>query len=281
MTAAFPIEGYRVRRNTSGVVDTVVIPNKETPEEIDARLKDVFNVLDTLTNSCITGHSRSLIVSGPPGLGKSYSVDQRLQQWNPEGDKYCIAKGFVRPTGLYKLLHKYKDEGQVIVFDDADTIFYDDTALNLLKAVCDTTKVRNVSWLSESRMVDENDDRLPRSFVFKGSIIFITNLDFDDLINKGHKLTPHLQALVSRSHYIDLGLKSKQDYLVRIRQVIEQGMLEQFSDNDREELYSFMVEKQNSLRELSLRMAIKLASIKTTDACNWKKIATVTCCRLT
>lgn len=280
---AQPIEGYKVKRNNSAVNHFPHTPpaSQETDEQIDARLNDIFNVLTKLTDSCIKGQSRALIVSGPPGLGKSYSVEQKLEEWNPEGDRYCITKGYVRPTGLYKLLHKYKDEGQVIVFDDADTIFYDDNALNLLKAVCDTTEKRSVSWLTETRMVDDNEEKLPRSFSFEGTVIFITNLDFDDLIGKGHKLAPHLQALVSRSHYIDLGMKSKRDYLVRIRQVIQQGMLGHLSQEQKDDVYAFLTEKQNSLRELSLRMAIKLATIRLASPEDWKKVATVTCCRLT
>lgn len=273
-----PIEGYKVKRNSPALITNTV--QQETDEQIHDRLNNIFSVLSNLTDSCITGQSRSLIVSGPPGLGKSYSVEKKLELWNPEGDKYCVVKGFVRPTGLYKLLYKYKNEGEVIVFDDADTIFYDDNALNLLKAVCDTTEKRSVSWLSETRMVDDNEDKLPRSFMFEGTVIFITNLDFDDLINKGHKLSPHLQALVSRSHYIDLGMKAKRDYLIRIRQVIGQGMLGHMTQEQKDDIISFLSEKQNSLRELSLRMALKLATIRISSPDEWKKIASVTCCRL-
>ena len=136
-------------------------------------------------------------------------------------------KGYVRATGLVKLLYQYRNAGQVIVFDDADAIFFDDVSLNLLKAVCDTTETRRVSWLSEGSLVDEETAvRIPRNFEFKGTIIFISNYDFDAMIDRGHKLAPHLAALVSRAHYIDLAMKSRRDYLVRIRQVIEEGLLE-------------------------------------------------------
>jgi hypothetical protein len=45
------------------------------------------------------------------------------------------------------------------------------------------------------------------------------------MIERGHKLAPHFTAMVSRSHYIDLAMKTNRDYLVRIRQVVNQGLL--------------------------------------------------------
>jgi hypothetical protein len=254
--------------------------SNESEDQIKNRLFERFDILESLTTACLNGSTRSLIVSGPPGLGKSYTVEQKLAEWDPNEINYTVIKGYVRPTGLFKILHKYREAGQVVVFDDADTIFYDDTSLNILKSVCDTTERRKVCWLSEKNLEDdESGDSLPKSFVFNGSIIFITNLDFDDLIERGHKLTPHLEALVSRSQYIDLGMKSKRDYIVRIRQVIEQGLLSDLDQEGKTEVVDFIVNNANKLRELSLRMAIKIGCIRKSSPHNWTKVAMVTCCR--
>ena len=139
--------------------------NAETDEQIDARIAERFQILDLLTESCMVGNSRSLIVSGPAGLGKSFTVERTLAQWDPNGVNHTIVKGYVRATGLIKLLYQFREEGQVVVFDDADTIFFDDTSLNLLKAVCDTTERRRVSWLSEGKLMDdETGEIIPRTF---------------------------------------------------------------------------------------------------------------------
>lgn len=253
--------------------------NAETDEQIDARIAERFQILDLLTESCMVGNSRSLIVSGPAGLGKSFTVERTLAQWDPNGVNHTIVKGYVRATGLIKLLYQFREEGQVVVFDDADTIFFDDTSLNLLKAVCDTTERRRVSWLSEGKLMDdETGEIIPRTFDFDGTVIFISNYDFDHMIEKGHKLAPHLNALISRSHYIDLALKTRRDYLVRIRQVIREGMLEDLTVDQRNDVMSYIERNHHRLRELSLRMAIKIGNLrKTTD--NWEKLANVTCCR--
>jgi len=252
---------------------------QETDEQIDARISERFEILDVLTEACTVGNARALIVSGPAGLGKSFTVEKRLNEWDPNEINHTIVKGYVRATGLVKLLYQYREEGQVIVFDDADSIFYDDISLNLLKAVCDTTERRRVSWLSEGKLIDdESADLIPRSFNFNGTIIFITNMDFDALIDRGHKLAPHLQALVSRSHYIDLSMKTRRDYLVRIKQVIKQGLLNHLNGVERHEVIEFINSNHERLRELSLRVALKIGALRKQGA-NWQKMAKITCCR--
>ena len=251
----------------------------ETDAEIDARIAERFEILDVMAEACTLGNSRALIVSGPAGLGKSFTIEKRLAEWDPNEINHTIVKGYVRATGLVKLLYQYREAGQVIVFDDADSIFFDDVSLNLLKAVCDTTERRRVSWLSEGKLIDdESAELIPRSFDFNGTIIFISNYDFDAMIDKGHKLAPHLAALVSRAHYVDLAMKSRRDYLVRIRQVIREGMLGDLGVRERAEVITFIERNHESLRELSLRMAIKLGALRKQGG-NWEKVARVTCCR--
>lgn len=260
----------------------VLAVSNETDAEIEARLGERFDILSTLTGAVVTGDARALIVSGPAGLGKSYTVEKALEAWDPEQLQHTIVKGYVKTTGLYKLLYQYRRPNQVIVFDDADTIFYDDNSLNLLKAVCDTTERRVVSYLAETSMVDEESaERIPRSFTFEGTIVFITNLDFDALIDKGHKLAPHLEALVSRSHYIDLAMKTRRDYMIRIKQVLKQGLLKaQGLDAQQEaDVISFLDKHQDKLRELSLRVAIKIGALRKMGQSNWANVAKVTCCK--
>jgi hypothetical protein len=251
----------------------------ETDAEIDARIAERFEILDIMAEACTLGNSRALIVSGPAGLGKSFTIEKRLAEWDPNELNHTIVKGYVRATGLVKLLYQYREAGQVIVFDDADAIFFDDVSLNLLKAVCDTTERRRVSWLSEGKLIDdESSELIPRSFDFNGSIVFITNYDFDAMIDKGHKLAPHLAALVSRAHYVDLSMRSRRDYLVRIRQVIRDGLLGDLGIRERAEVITFIEKNHASLRELSLRMAIKIGALRKQGK-NWEKVARITCCR--
>jgi hypothetical protein len=256
---------------------------QETDEQIEQRIDERFDVLEMLSEACTSGAARSVIASGPPGLGKTYTVENVLGRWDPEGDRHTIVKGYVRATGLVKLLYDYRDPDSVLVFDDSDSVFQDDLSLNLLKTACDTTETRRISWLSEGILESDRfpGEQVERYFNFEGAVIFITNLDFDDLIIRGHKLAPHLSALISRSHYVDLTLKTRRDYLVRIRKVIFEGLLNNIGLEYEEqvEVLDYIEENCDRLRELSLRMAIKLGNLRKYRAENWQKLANITCCR--
>jgi hypothetical protein len=130
-------------------------------------------------------------------------------------------------------------------------------------------------------MVDEESgERVPRGFEFNGTIVFITNLDFDAMIDKGHKLAPHLQALMSRAHYIDLAMKTRRDYVVRIKQVLEKGLLKKsgLTESQERDVVEFIEANTDRLRELSLRMALKIGAIRKIGE-TWQKVARVTCCK--
>lgn len=254
-----------------------VVVKEESDVEIAARLDDSFSAMHTMALATVMGKNKSLIISGPAGVGKSHTVTQILDAMEDEKVS-TLVKGYVRPTGLYKLLYENRFKSSVIVFDDSDSVFMDDVCLNLLKAACDMTKSRRLSWLTETKMEDEDGERLPRTFEFEGSIIFITNYDFDNLIEKGNKLAPHFQALISRSHYLDVGIKTKRDYVVRLKQVVAGGMLrEQGLNQDQEnDLMEFITESQDRLRELSLRMVMKVAGLMQMGG-DWKRLARATC----
>jgi len=252
---------------------------RETDAQIEARLADRFDILDILTEGTIVGNSRALIVSGAPGVGKSFGVEKMLRQYDPSGETYTIVKGYTRPTGLVKLLYQYRHAGNIIVFDDADSVFQDDIGLNILKCVADTTDRRTVSWLSEGKLVDETTaEIIPRSFDFEGGIIFLSNLNFEYMIDKGSRIAPHLEAMMSRSFYLDLSMRSKRDSLIRIRQVIKAGMLADLPPASRDDVVGFIEANFERMRELSLRSAVKLAALRKTSS-RWEAISRVTMLR--
>lgn len=269
-----------VAANISQRVDFEPDKPEETDEEIAARLEERFAVIDTLADASCAGQIRSLIISGPAGLGKSYTVEQAVKKYDPTGDHTVIAKGFVRPTGLYLLLHEYRHSGCVIVLDDADSIYNDMDALNLLKAACDTTKERRICWRAETKMQDADGEPIDREFTFEGTIIFITNKDFDAEIARGGRSAEHFEALVSRSHYVECDMHSIRDYLVRIKQVVDMGMLRkqrQMNDDDAQIIVDFINKHAEQLRELTLRMALKLADVYKLDPDNFDSLARVSC----
>ena len=254
----------------------------ETDAEIITRIRNKFEVLDTMTEGTVSGDVRALIVVGPPGVGKSFGVERILEKFMVMDDlagrdrKYEIVRGAMTPIGLYCKLNQFKDHGNVLVFDDCDTILLDDVSLNILKAALDSSKRRVIHWNADSNMLRR--EGVPDHYEFKGSVIFITNLKFNNV--RSAKLKDHLAALSSRCHYLDLSMNTMRDKILRIKQIAKDGALfEDYGLNKKQEkeLLDFMEENKNKLNEMSLRMAIKLADLRKMTPDMWQKIAAVTC----
>ncbi len=246
----------------------------ETDEELDARIADTYDNLEILVNSVADGQTKSMVVSGHAGIGKSYTVRQTLEE-NINSD-FTFIKGYVKPTGIFKLLWENRFEGQTIVFDDCDAVFQDEVGLNLLKGALELTKTRRIAWLSEREFVSEDGEQIPRYFDYEGTIIFLTNLNFNDLISRGNKLAPHLQALESRSIYFDLQINTNRELMTRIKQVVMSSSIlsdRGISKADEAKLMEYLTENVDRLKELSLRTVEKLAVLYLASPDKWITLA--------
>lgn len=249
----------------------------ETEADAMQRIRRNFEILDEMTGACCKGLVRALIVSGPPGIGKSFGVEKILSEFNTfqnlsdTSERTLTVKGFATPIALYKILYNYRYKHNCIVFDDCDSVFGDSIALNLLKAALDSGGKRFISWNSESRVLKE--ESIPDRFEFSGSVIFLTNLDFDHC--RSRSLEPHLKALKSRCLYLNLEISSTSDLLLRIRQIVKDGMLEiyDFPQHVEAELLEFITNNVNDLNELSLRTIKKVADLRSTNPDNWQELA--------
>jgi hypothetical protein len=247
----------------------------ETDEQIIERLRSRFSMLSDMTKAVKKGDVRAMIVSGPPGVGKSHGVEEVLDRYKTlealgGGKKYEVIKGAMSPIGLYCKLFNMADKGNVVVFDDCDSIFQDDLSLNILKAALDSKGRRMIHWNTDSFKL--RNEGVPGCFEFKASAIFITNMKFDKV--KG-KLREHLEALESRCHYMDLTIDTDRDKMLRIRQVIQDGMLNAYklTDEVKEEIVDFVDINKNRLRELSLRTVLKVADLAVAFPDNWEAYA--------
>jgi replicative DNA helicase len=273
-------------------IDTAALKAKEaqlaqvTDDEIMERLRTRFTILDDMTRAVKKGDVRAMIVTGPPGVGKSFGVEKVLAKHDVFADvaqnsklkKYEVVKGAMSAIGLYSKLFEYSDAKSILVFDDCDSVLLDDLSLNILKAALDSSKKRMIHWNTDSRLL--RSEGVPNSFEFKGGAIFITNIKFDNVRSK--KLRDHLEALESRCHYLDLTIDTEREKILRIKQVVtECGMLDdyEFTDLEKQVLIDFVDDNKKNLRELSLRTVLKIADLKRSMPTNWRAVAEVTCMR--
>jgi len=292
----------KARINVPGIGSLTVVPEgqyiinrdeitktvaEETPEVTEneeqaiERIASRFSILDEMADAVATSKVRAMIVSGPPGIGKSYGVEKALEKQNMFEDiagkarRFEMVKGAMSAIGLYKKLYEHSAKGHVVCFDDCDAILYDDLALNLLKAALDTTPRRTLHWNTESRTLMA--EGMPNSFEFNGGVIFITNIKFDNV--KSKKLQDHLQALQSRCHYLDLTIDSMKDRMLRIKQICRAGMLEKYHmpRDVEQDLIQFIIDNKHRLREISLRMVLKIADLWKMKPDGYKALAENTC----
>ena len=257
----------------------------ESDDQIMGRLRERFGILDDMTRAVKKGAVRAMIVSGPPGVGKSFGVEKVLGKHdmmaniagNEKLKKYEVVKGAMSALGLYSKLYQYSDAKNILVFDDCDSVLLDDLSLNILKAALDSGSKRMIHWNTDSHMLRR--EGVPDSFEFKGGAIFITNIKFENVRSK--KLKDHLEALESRCHYLDLTIDTEREKVLRIKQIVEDGMLDkyEFEPGAKEELLDFIDQNKKKLRELSLRMVLKLADLKAGFPDRWTGIAEMTCMR--
>ena len=256
------------------------VKNDETDEQIMDRIGKRFKILDDMTRAAKQGDIKAMIVSGPPGVGKSYGVEEQLNKDSAFDDiagqsrKYEVVKGAMSAIGLYAKLYKYSDPRNVVVFDDCDSVLLDDLSLNILKAALDTSKKRYISWNTDSRLL--RSEGIPDRFEFKGSAIFITNIKFENVRSK--KLRDHLEALESRCHYVDLTIDGEREKMLRIKQIVRDGMLDDYDmpQERKDDVIEFITENKGRLRELSLRTVLKIADLATSFPSDWRDYASTT-----
>ena len=279
--AGFPDRNIKIKVTDANCfednVKAKVTQREETDEETIERLRERFEMLEDMTKATKRGDVRAMIVSGPPGVGKSHGVEKVLgnheliAQLGNKPAKYEVVKGAMSAIGLYCKLYKHADKDNVLVFDDCDSVFSDELSLNILKAALDSKKNRKICWNTDSFKL--RNEGVPDSFDFKGSAIFITNIKFDNV--KSKKMRDHLEALESRCHYIDLTIDTDREKMLRIKQITKDGMLDDYKLGEHvvDDIVDYMESNKTKLRELSLRTVLKIADLAKAFPQKWEAMA--------
>lgn len=238
------------------------------------RLKAQFNVMDDIVSKVASGDLRGLIITGPAGIGKTFNVLKTLKDYQANvaplvglDAEIEVCAGHMTTVGLVQALWRNRHDANTLVLDDIDTVLDTLDAVNILKAALDTGSQRHVSYMTQNASLRKAG--IPQHFDYDGSVILITN---QDMQNARGKMAPHFKALVSRCFYFDLGFEGRMDCLTWIKHVAETtGMLG--DQKKTADILRYMRTNLDAIRELSLRTAVKLASIY---GPGWKEVADFT-----
>ena len=254
--------GQSYSGNASTPTLVAVETDPETEEERNARIRKRFAMQEKLVDRVINGTVRSLVVSGPPGVGKSFTVEQALaplldknnnDEDNGIGSKRGIRvlSGTVSVPGLIIAAWDTHKKGDVLVFDDCDDLFRDETGLNILKGILDTSQKRWVKYNKNATWMD--DMGIPKEFEYSGAVIFLSNLDFDIEIQRGSRLAPHLLAFIDRSLFLNLTLRTQDDFLTRLDHL---STLMVRDKGERETIMEFIKDNAPRFHSLSGRLIL-------------------------
>ena len=157
----------------------------------DTDLKGSIGLLESAVISIGSNLSKGLLVTGTPGVGKSYTTVSVLKDkfGLTENVDYVLQRGGETSTpAFYRLL--YDNIDRLIILDDNDGIWKDPKAVGMIKGALETQGTRMVT----SNNLGMGD--YPTSFIFEGQLIFITNLVGDSL-----KLAAPVKTRVDKVHF--------------------------------------------------------------------------------
>lgn len=211
-----------------------------------------FEFVAQLTRMVARRNTPSMVLCGPGGLGKTFTVTKTLEEmgFKPSfldapsaSKKYTVVKGFSTAKGLYRLLYENKDG--IILFDDCDSALTDPDAAMLLKGALDSTDKRVITWNSS------RDEDLPRSFVFTGGVIFISNMSIGKVD----------QAIRTRSMCVDLAmtLSQKIERMSAIAQSPE--FMPNLDTKIKRSALALIDRNKEQAKEISLRSLVKVARV--------------------
>ena len=295
------------KRENNSVNDSVKNTQKKMDETVYSDPKYVFEDIKTLTKFVAQGGSKSLIVCGMGGIGKTYEVTSTLRKiYGEPGDKYTYHSGAkISPRSFYSAVFRERDMLQV--WDEADSILKQDDTVMMLKPALDTsgkpameyvTNTLPMTGKNEAEIRDyclqcdeadtlvytNNPNKLkdgemvfPSKFYFDGQMIFISNMRASEIE----------EAIKSRSIFLDVYL-SATDVMNRMKTI----MKAQYPDETDESLNEFFdtmgasvpdegpvtymtpeLARRNkplTIRSLVLGMALKKAGVE-----SWERIASM------
>jgi len=263
----------RQRRDGSGPISVVYTAPKDVVVPSRFTINQRFGFVTDMVNMVAAGDQASVIICGPGGLGKSHTVMSALKNrgftdvtLQEEGEirgkkSYTVVKGYSTAKGLYRTL--FENQDGVVVFDDCDSVLRDPVSLSLLKTALDSYSRRVITWRA-----DFKDDELPNSFLFRGRVVFISNMSSAQLD----------QAIITRSLCVDLSMTTEQK-VERMRHLLTSAdFMPEYQLIHKRDAMDLIAGLQDRVKELSLRTLIQCTKIRKASSRDWAELAEYAIC---
>jgi hypothetical protein len=192
-----------------------------------ATYRDLENFVNAFARRCLN----LVIIYGRPGVGKSWTVRNRL------GNQAFTINGTASPFGIYIAAYEHRDEP--IVLDDIDGLTASHQGIRLLKALAQTDAVKTVSWESQAPALSRR--QIPRSFQTRSPLAILANSHFD---------SEDARALEDRGHVLEFDPSPRE---------VHQKASTWFGD---QEIFDFVGAYLNLLPSHSFRIYVKAKELK-------------------
>jgi len=215
-----------------------------------------LGMMEKVVTGLIRSKVNSLLITGAPGIGKSYTVNKCLQELEEtDGIKFTVTKGHLTPMKMYLHMCDNREPNSVLVFDDCDDVLYKPEALNLLKAATELNSVRKLYW--NSKFVDEP------SIIFNGKVIVITNTWVSG--------NPHFKAICDRMHVFPLHVTINEK-LAKIESLSADLLTRYDTDISTDDIIEFILTNKDKVNpdSLTIRSFCKLIELKILVGDYWK-----------
>lgn len=168
---------------------------KTLEKKFNMNLEDKLEMCRMGVRTVTRGYKTSRLITGVPGVGKSYSVMDELKAESESEDSsfdlVYVTGGLKDARTFYQFLSENNDKNKVIVFDDVNTILKDKECVEILRCACENETQRVITF---SDNVLAKNKRHKEKLKFHSKIIIITNIPARKLDD----------AIVSRTSPIDI-----------------------------------------------------------------------------